>query len=525
MDVELHDYITSANECFELNLTRPSRDAAQEPVFSESFNPDFTHALFGNRQEIIGYKEPTIQLSFRANDMKPSLQAGFEEKVELREEVYSERHLKVDFKTMFKEYLPAFVFDRSETPAESAQTDPTSKDWRPPGKQLHTFTLHGKQFEIWVASFTDPAVRNLWDNIRILPMLFIDGASLPELDLEWSLERWSIYLLYEVTPIDDEISPYTLAGFSTTYRLWLLPTFEIMRATKSLPSPPASTNSDASKWTPPRLTQDPETFRIKEHINSLEQPSRERISQFLILPPFQGQSLGATLYETIFADLVKRSYIYELTVEEPSEEFDAMRDFSDIVYLRTLPSFLSLTIPATISKEKLAKSAPIPRDEILGNLNIRQLQRETKIVPRQFNRMLELHLLSTIPPANRNKNRITRKDKCSNENDRRYYFWRLAVKDRIFCQNRDQLVTMEEGEEALTHAQKVDMVEKAVSRQQEEYEERLQGLERRTKWKNGEVKEGSSSRSKRKRMVVEDDEDDEWEDMNDESVSSKRARV
>ncbi|KAJ4355791.1 histone acetyltransferase 1 [Didymosphaeria variabile] len=526
MNVNLEDYITSANECFELNLTRPSKDAAPEPIFSESFNPAWTYPFFGEEQEIIGHKEPSIQLSFRANDMKPSLQVGFEEKVELPDEVYSEKHLKVDLETVFEEYLPASVFNPADAPADSAQTDPTSKDWRPPGKQLHSFAHHGKQFEIWVASFTDPNAKRLWENMQILPMLYIEGASLPELDAEWSLERWSLYLLYEVTPIDEETSPYTLAGFSTTYRFWLLPTFEIMRATRSLPSPPASTNGHAGKWSPPRLTQDPDTFRINETIDPLKQPSRERISQFLILPPYQGQSLGAILYEAIFGELVKRPYIYEIPVEDPSEAFDAMRDYSDIVYLRTLPSFQSLTIPATIPKEKLAKGVPIPRAEILGNgVDLSQLQRETKIVSRQFNRMLELHLLSTIPPANRNKNRIIRKDRSSNENDRRYYFWRLALKDRIHRQNRDSLENMEEGEEALTTAQKVEMIENAVNNQQAEYEERLQGLETRAKWRNGEVQVGSGSRSKRKRMVIEDDEDDEWEDMDNESATSKKARV
>lgn len=102
--------ITNGDECFELNLTRPSKDAAPEPIFSESFNPAWTYAFFGEEQEIIGYKDPSIQLSFRANDMKPSLQAGFEEKVELPEHVYSEKHLKVDLETVFKEYLPACMF-------------------------------------------------------------------------------------------------------------------------------------------------------------------------------------------------------------------------------------------------------------------------------------------------------------------------------------------------------------------------------------------------------------------------------
>jgi histone acetyltransferase 1 len=99
--------ITSANECFELNLTRPSKDGAPEPVFSEPFHPTWTYAFFGDEQDIVGYKEPTLQLSFRANDMKPSLRAGFEEKVELPDDVYSDKHVKVDFETVFQDYLPS----------------------------------------------------------------------------------------------------------------------------------------------------------------------------------------------------------------------------------------------------------------------------------------------------------------------------------------------------------------------------------------------------------------------------------
>ncbi|KAJ4298106.1 histone acetyltransferase 1 [Kalmusia sp. IMI 367209] len=519
--MDLEDYITNSNECFEINLTRPLKNApSPEPIFSESFNPTFTYAIFNEKESIIGYKEPSIQLDFRANDMKPSLKVGFEEKLEIPEGMLPEED-KVDLVTVFNGFLPASVMNPAEAPDDAAPTpDPTSRDWTPPGKQLHKVVHHGKQFEVWVANLSDPAAKKIWENMQILTLLYIEGASLPELDADWSLERWSLYFLYEITPIEEDGSPYTLAGFSTTYRYWVFPSFDIMRATKSLPSPPASTNGDAG-WSPPRLTQDSKTFLFNEHIDPLEQPSRERISQFLILPPYQGQSLGATLYSTIFADLSKKPYIFEIPVEDPSEAFDAMRDFSDIVYLRTLPTFKSLTIPTNLPNDKLAKNAPIPRDEILGNgADLAQLRRDTKIVTRQFNRMLELHLLSTIPSANRKKARITRKAKSTNENDRRYYFWRLALKDRIYRQNRDALEQLEDAVE------RVDRIEMAVDAQQGEYEERLQGLEKRAKWSNGEAQDGSGSRPKRKRAVVDDDEEDDWEDIDEESVaSSKKMKV
>lgn len=404
--------------------------------------------------------------------------------------------------------------------------DATSKAWKPPGKQVNSFTLHGKRYEVWSASLSDPAAMHIWKNMQILTLLFIEGASLPELDAEWSVGRWTLYLLYEVSPIDADCSPYTLAGFSTTYRYWILPTMEILRATKSLPSPPSSTNGDMNTYTGPKITQDPTTFLFNETINALETPSRDRISQFIVLPPYQGQSLGGRLYETIFEHLVKKDFIYEIAVEDPSEAFDAMRDFSDIVYLRKLSGFQSLSLPPSLPSEKLRKTAPIPRDEILGNgVDLKGLRHEAKIVERQFNRMVELHLLSTLPSSNRNKARITRKDKSSNENDRKYYFWRLALKARIYQQNADVLEQLEDPVE------RVDKLEAAVDNQQEEYEERLEGIRRRQKWstEDGEANgKASGGRASRKRKVVEEDED-EWEDEDDAPVgrskSSKKPKV
>jgi histone acetyltransferase 1 len=271
-------------------------------------------------------------------------------------------------------------------------------------------------------------------------------------------------------------------------------------------------------YTPPRLTQDPTTLLVNEKLNRLETTSRERISQFLILPPYQGQSLGARLYDTIFEDLVAKPFILEIPVEDPSEAFDAMRDYSDIVYLRKLSSFQSLSVASTLPPKALRKDAPIPRNQILGNgVDLEKLRHETKIVSRQFYRMVELHLLSTIPPLNRNRARITRKAKSSNENDRKYYFWRLALKHRIYGQNADALDQMEVSE-------KVEKIEAAVDNQQEEYEERLEGMDKREYFAARDTSDGAPAKSKRKRAIIE--EDDDSEDIDTASVaSSKRTRA
>jgi histone acetyltransferase 1 len=413
---------------------------------------------------------------------------------------------------LFRKHLPDPIADDASA---------TSQDWTPPGVHMSSFAVEGKQYEIWKTPLMDPAARRIWKNMSILVLLFIEGATTEGLDDDETLDRWTLYLLYEVTPLSNAaVTPYTLAGFSTSYRSWVFPTFDIMRATKQLPSPPPETNGEAAKNTPPRLTQDPTTFLFNEKLDRLKTPSRERISQFLILPPYQGQSLGARLYDTVFEDLVKKPFIFEIPVEDPSEAFDAMRDYSDIVYLRKLPAFQSLSVTSSLSPEALRKDSPIPRNQILGNgVDLEELRRETKIVTRQFYRMVELHLLSTIPSSNRNRARITRKAKSSNENDRKYYFWRLALKHRIYGQNADALDQMEVSE-------KVERLEDAVDSQQEEYEERLEGLEKRAAFAAGQASSaGPRTKIKRKRAIVEDEEDD-WEDIDDASVaSSKRMRA
>jgi histone acetyltransferase 1 len=413
---------------------------------------------------------------------------------------------------LFREHLPEPVEDDASA---------TSSDWKPPGELMNSFSVHGKQYEIWKSPLGDDKARRIWQNMRILVLLFIEGATTEGLDDEETLDRWSLYLLYDVTPLSNaSATPYTLAGFSTSYRSWIFPTFDIMRATKQLPSPPPDANGEAQKYTPPRLTQDPETYLFNEKVNRLETSSRERISQFLILPPYQGQSLGSRLYDVIFQDLVKKPFIYEIPVEDPSEAFDAMRDYSDIVYLRKIPAFQSLSVASSLPPESLRKDSPIPRNQILGNgADLEKLRIATKIVSRQFYRMVELHTLSTIPSSNRSRARITRKGKSSNENDRKYYFWRLALKHRIYGQNADALDQMEVPE-------KVDKLEAAVDNQQEEYEERLEGIEKRAAYAAGQgSSSGARSIPKRKRAIVED-EDDDWEDMDDASVaSSKRMRA
>ncbi|ORY15185.1 acyl-CoA N-acyltransferase [Clohesyomyces aquaticus] len=527
----MEEWLTGSNECFHINLVRPaSAKAKPERILDEPFHPRFTYEMFGNDEKIIGYKDPRIYLDFRANDLKATIDIQYKQKMDLagiKALLPEDSEQELDIEVALRNFVIPTAFDSadpSDGPSPGPSPDPYSPSWKPPGDLIHSFNAHGRQFEVWKTTFADPVAKELYRNVQVVVPLLIEGGSLIELDdPEWTIERWTLFLLYEVTPLKDSpSSPYTIAGFCTTYRLWIFPTPEVLRATGSLPSPPGSSNGDAATYNPPRFTQDPDTFLINETINPLDEPSRERISQFIILPPFQGLSLGGRLYDTVYGALLKTPNIYEITVEDPNEAFDAMRDYCDIVFLRKLPAFQALSLPSTLPPETLKKTAPIPRGLILGNdADLTALRHEAKMVPRQFNRMVELHLFSTLPVGNRNTARITRKEKSSSENDRKFYFWRLALKDRIYRQNADQLNEVEDIEE------RIASVEGAVNNQQEEYSERLEGIQKRARRAPVESEEnGEASKGKRKRIVIEDDSDEEDGGADDMSVaSSKKVKV
>ena len=72
---------------------------------------------------------------------------------------------------------------------------------------------------------------------------------------------------------------------------------------------------------------------------------RLRLSQFVILPPYQQQGHGCTfpfpytadrpakLYSTLYQHVLTRPEVAELTVEDPAEAFEDLRDRNDLLYL------------------------------------------------------------------------------------------------------------------------------------------------------------------------------------------------
>ena len=93
--------LVSSNEALNINLVRPTSKYGNLRVFEEPFHPTFTYPIFGEDETVFGYIDLELNLDFRANDLKLSLDIQYEEKWK------PIGHTKaMDLKEMLKDYLP-----------------------------------------------------------------------------------------------------------------------------------------------------------------------------------------------------------------------------------------------------------------------------------------------------------------------------------------------------------------------------------------------------------------------------------
>ena len=500
---QVEEWASNSNDCFTINIVRGDGTTAA------SFQPDFTNLFFTDEESIFGYQDLSINLSFAAHNLRPHLSIKYKKKFKAQGDVKA-----TDITEVLQDFLPTAAFSGEDT--SKALLDERAASFVPPGEQKHSYKRDDSYYEIWCANLSDPAAKELLENMQVLVPMFIEGGTMLQLEQDWTTQRWKLFLLYEVLPskeADPTYSPYSLIGYGTSYRIFTLPdrqsptqsdldlfTAESQSLENFLPPPQTAFNDLASKPVPKDIT------------SPLDLPSRERLSQFLILPPFQGSGHGQQLYNTMFTHLTAPANVKEFTIEDPNEAFDDLRDFCDLLDLRThVPDFAALRINIQIPADKLQSRTNIPTDLIVPLATREKIMRETKIMQRQFDRLVEMHTLSFIPTLNRSRSRITRKEKASNEHDRAYYFWRLYAKQRLYIFNRDQLVQVEREE-------RIEKLESALDSVQEAYAKVIEKVEEREKDRhaNGSplaaaagASEGTPRKRLGKRKVVEKDDDDD----------------
>jgi len=201
----------------------------------------------------------------------------------------------------------------------------------------------------------------------------------------------------------------------------------------------------------------------------------------------------------------------EITVEDPNEAFDDLRDYCDYSRLLKNGTLAQVSLKTDIDPKLSQNRAGVrvPTSKLLDVALLEGLRKKNKIAPRQFARLVEIHLLSKITSHARRTGtaRLTQRGKSSNPDDKALYYWRLLVKQRIYKKNKDILIQLD-------RAERVDKVEQQVGDQASDYERLLGEMENF----QGAGVSGSSERRERgkRKMVIEDEEDDDDDDDDDE---------
>lgn len=221
------------------------------------------------------------------------------------------------------------------------------------------------------------------------------------------------------------------------------------------------------------------------------------------------------MYQAIYAEIMCDSTVFELSVEDPSEEFDKLRDVNDWKVLEPEFRKADIKINVAVDTHRLKR---MPTAKLLKMEAIKSIRATHKIASRQFARQLEMYLLSLIPFSRRaagGANMTTlmiKKSRAADPNDKAYYWWRLILKQRIFKKNRTLLQQMDLEE-------RIPKVDESARAQEDEYEILLlayaTAAARDAGLLNG---SGTSALSERKRKVVDDDDDEE------DAGEPKRAR-
>ncbi|KAK8066579.1 histone acetyltransferase type B catalytic subunit [Apiospora hydei] len=481
------EWTSDANEAFTISLVTPS-DSGLKKI--DSFNPKFTYAVFENEQ-IFGYKGLKVNLTYNATDMRPNLSVSWLKKFKTVGDAEA-----VDVLELMKEFLPGVAFQKKNDFELAVQQTPT--DWTPPGELVNTIERDGETYEVWKGSLADPAVKQLVKRLQLLVLFYIEGGSYIGEDADGKDEpdySWPAGLSSSSTR---SLRPRTSNTFSRVTR------------------PPGK----ASSLLEPKKN---DSWELPSgDFPYTELPHRARISQFLILPPFQGKGAGAMLYNTIFDLQSKDESTKEITVEDPNEAFDLLRDLCDMKYLRkNFPEFANLAVNPDVAVadkgavlhhstqiSKKDSSASTSAKGIVDVDALEQLRLKVKIAPRQFWRLVEMHLMSKLPlsvqplPDDEEVERPV----ASKADKHAYMLWRILLKQRLYRRNASILGEFEVTERIIKLNDTLDNVEWEYARILERLEAPKPGVGTQA---NG----ASTSHGKRK------------SDGEEEGPSSKKARV
>ncbi|KAH9056691.1 acyl-CoA N-acyltransferase [Lactarius vividus] len=375
------DWTTNSNEALHLSLVRAATDkeALCDNESYENFHPTFTYPIYGEDEKIYGYTDLVIDLRFASGSLAQFLDIKYSEKL-------TSSSTLDDVRGTLENFIPG---DYCRTEAEFlAHVEEEAASFQPLGVKIHSYTRtalnsseKGKEddldvivYEVWHATWNTPGFREYHRRMQIFILLYIEAGSY----INESEDAWEFVVLYEkrkrrTTPVTES---YHFVGYSSLHPFYCFP-----------------------------------------------DKVRLRLSQFVIVPPYQHQGHGSALYNAIYQYVLTQPSVVELTVEDPAEAFEDLRDRNDLAMLLGHMAFMAEAFGSDVSHNG-GRGPPVDRAWF------ERWRKELKIAGRQFHRLVEMLIQLHLNPSD------VRAAKA----------YRLQVKERLYRFNYEVLVQLEEKE-------------------------------------------------------------------------------
>jgi len=282
----LAEFVVDGNDALKFKLIRGATDFEDD---GKSFGPEMCHQIYGDNENVFGYKGLRVDLYMAASSLKAYLGHSYEDKVDPS----NTDGVKADdvLEPIVKILAPESYTLNKEEFMRDIESD-AEVGFKPMGELLNSFeAMDGRTFQVYKCSESTPGLREYHEKLQAWIMFFIDAASYIDIDDD----NWRFFLLFEKFNSSDGNPRYAVAGYMTVY----------------------------------------EYYAYGRDVNK----KRPRIAQMLVLPPFQRAGLGSRLLDTVYNDYKGDSSVVDITVEDPSDNFVRLRDFVDTKNCLKLAAF------------------------------------------------------------------------------------------------------------------------------------------------------------------------------------------
>lgn len=329
-------FTKDANFCIYFKIAHNKKEV-EEDIKKDTFFPDFVHQFFSPSERLFGYKNPILRLFYSPSRLRTYFRFEYEDKLtkakdgveaddvmEMLSPVLESIEWTQDLSHFIKEveskeeiqfkpcgdligsfsgpYIKRALLSRAQfeqfeqTGAISAENGApiNSQKTATNGVSSDVDSITSKTYQFFHANVDTKGFDKIQAQMQSLIMWFIESATM----VDYTDPRWDFFLVFEkYNPKTDtvEVSTedrYFFAGYATCYRYYAYP-----------------------------------------------DKIRPRISQMLLLPPYRRNGVGTAFLDAIYKHYIPNSTTLDITVEDPDEEFIAMRDFLDCKNCLILPHF------------------------------------------------------------------------------------------------------------------------------------------------------------------------------------------